>query len=252
MAETLDLDKAFDSIGVVGLGSIGEKPEVYGGVVEKCILNNFFNSKVTFDVDKKGMRDILKTIEISEDTSNLLVILTEIQNKIGNYFGGDCDDNLKRFDAYMTSGFKCSLSDLKNKRVAQCAEKASVAQNILLAIIQTGLIKKFNSNFVSSKLNNNPHAFILLESKEKEGTSYIFDIENPSTIILPDGTKKTFIGVYPISREQLIDFYNGKSIKLKSILHGKNGMKETGVDRFYGNEEVKLPTFPTDQDSGGR
>ena len=140
----------------------------------------------------------------------------------------------------MTSGFKCSLSDLKNKRVAQCAEKASVAQNILLAIIQTGLIKKFNSNFVSSKLNNNPHAFILLENKEKEGTSYIFDIENPSTIILPDGTKKTFVGVYPISREQLIDFYNGKSIKLKSILHGKNGMKETGVDRFYGNEAVKL------------
>ena len=76
MAETLDLDKAFDSIGVVGLGSIGEKPEVYGGVVEKCILNNFFNSKVTFDVDKKGMRYILKTIEISEDTSNLLVIFS--------------------------------------------------------------------------------------------------------------------------------------------------------------------------------
>ena len=227
------------------VGFLGDKPEVCNEIINpdsECIVKeNFFGTKVVFSADENGMAEILKEIQISEENRDLLNILTEIFNKINDYFGGKNTDDMKRITEYMDSGFRSTLSQIKNKRLGQCAEKALVAHNVLKSIIHTGHIKSFDSRFISSKLNNSPHAFIIMENiSQKDGNSFIFDVENPASIICPDGRTISVIGLYPISKNQLNEFYEGKSIKLKCIYDGVSGYKEDGIDRYYGNQHVLL------------
>ena len=87
---------------------------------------------------------------------------------------------------------------------------------------------------------------MLEDISQEDGNSFIFDIENPANITLASGGKINTIGLYPISRSQLNEFYDGKSLKLKCIYDGVSGCKEEGVDRYYGNQMVQLPNFNTD------
>lgn len=234
----------------VEVGLLGNKPETCSDIItpdSECIVkDNFFGEKVTFGVDANGMEEVLRDIQITEEDKDLLKILIELHNKINNYFGGKNTNNMERIQEYVSGGFKKTLSQIKGKTIGQCAEKAAVTHNVLKTIIHTGHIKSYDSRFVSSRLNNSPHAFVLLENiAQKDGKSFIFDIENPAEISA-NGTTISVIGLYPITREQLNDFLEGKSIKLKCVYDGISGCKEEGTDRFYGNQMVQLPNFNAD------
>lgn len=224
----------------VVVGHLGTKPETCSEIItpdSECIVKeDFFGEKVIFHADETGMEEVLRDIQIAEEDKDLLRILMELHNKVNDFFGGKNTDNMERIQEYVGGGFKRTLSQIKGKRIGQCAEKAAVTHNVLKVIIHTGHIKSYDSRFVSSKLNNSPHAFVLLENiAQKDGKSFIFDVENPADISA-DGTTISVIGLYPITRDQLDEFYEGKSIKLKCIYDGINGYKEEGIDRFYGNQ----------------
>ncbi len=202
------------------------------------------------------MKEILKELETKisqskENNNNPLSVACIVSQCINDYFGGGFNPS-NRFEMYGENE-TITLSDMKNKKLAMCAEKASVAQNCYAVMQEAGVEERFNPKLVNSDLTTNRgrelHSFIILENVNEEKTSWLFDIMNPTKYIY-NGEERVGVAFYSISPEQLKEFKQGKSFKFKSI-YEEFGYEVCKPDRYYGNGNVNKQSFDSPTNPSG-
>ena len=226
--------------------NFSDKPIMYDGIItpeSSVTIQPVFG--IDFSIDKIGMIELLNDLEkrfnqqTDEQNKNLMWITYAVENSINEYFGGR-GDGAKRESAYFSNNEHLTLSDIKNERIGLCAERASVAQNCFEVLREAGIIKSYIPHLTNSHLTikgeRTPHSFITLVNEEK--SSWIFDIENNIEYLDKDGNKTFGVALYKMSKEELEEFKQGHSLKLKSV-YELSGIEECGQDRYYGSEELR-------------
>ena len=226
--------------------NFSDKPIMYDGIItpeSSVTIQPVFG--IDFSIDKEGMIELLNDLEMrfnqhtDEQNKNLMWITYSVYSSIEEYFGGH-GESAKRKNAYFRNNEHLTLSDIKNERIGLCAERASVAQNCFEVLREVGILKNYIPHLTNSHLtiegNRNPHSFITLVSEEK--SSWIFDIENNIEYLDKDGNKTLGVALYKMSKEELEEFKQGHSLKLKSV-YELSGIKECGLDRYYGSEDIR-------------
>ncbi len=169
------------------------------------------------------------------------VSLNAINRAIGKYFGNyygtqKTEDRNQRFnlDHNSSDSININLSELKGKNLAVCAEKATVAQNLLTFIgIESTLI--FSSNCILSE--GKPatgHAYVVFKT---ENGFFIYDPTNP---IIATGDEERVSSVYPaiyaINEQEYELLMSGGEVvvshsNLKTV--GKQLIKDEPQKRIY-------------------
>lgn len=225
----MDIDKIYDEFQIDNVITSGESIKVREGFFRENDLIKVFSgyNELYFRIDKNGLLDILKHVidqinQLSCDNSyNYMIgVLNILQKEINTYFGEL--ENGKRLRFYMQNGEKasdedsriCSLSQIKGQGIAECAEKASVANNILLILNKIGLFnyKVKYCNGIASINNSNigGHAFLDFEKTTKKGDSIhvIYDITNPEVIVY-EGNDYQYPALYCLNNDEYVKFLNG-------------------------------------------
>ena len=197
---------------------------------------------IEFKLDKEGMHNLLASLEKQikvddESNKNLLVILTKIHNVVDEFLGGRAD-SVKRKGMYMRNGGELSLSDIQGQFVGKCAERAAIAHQCLVVLKENGLLPNHSPEYTVTKISMDgkpdPHAVVVLRSTNPDKSNYLYDVENPVNFVLPNGTKTSGVGLYPMSSEQLDKFETGDAMSLSPV-YVELGCKTNEKERVYGN-----------------
>ncbi len=148
-----------------------------------------------------------------------------------------------RQDAYDETVGALTLSDIEGKNIGQCAERAAIVHQCLTVLNQC-LLKSYKPFYTTTRLtvgdnhNGTPHAVVILQNNDNTADSLLFDAENPLIYRqTSQGQEVPGLGLYVLSPEELEQFGNGQTLKLKSI-YEKFGMTVDGENRFYGDGTV--------------
>ena len=225
----MDIDKVYDEFQIDNVITSGESIKVREGFFRENDLVKVFSgyNELYFRIDKNGLLDILNHVinqinQLSYDNSyNYMIdVLNIVQKEVNIYFGEL--ENGERLKFYMQNGEKaddednriCSLSQIKGQGIAECAEKASVANNILLILNKIGLFKYkvryYNGIASINNSNIGGHAFLGFDKITKKGDSIhiIYDITNPE-IIVHEGKDYQYPALYCLTDDEYGDFLNG-------------------------------------------
>lgn len=170
---------------------------IEGSVNEGCTFENtFIGGYGTIIVDEDFLKDIIGSINYKDLSNDFIKILTDINNKVNNYFYSDNKENNKREEEYSKSyvlddegmiiGTK--LSSLKGKNIAQCSEKSLAAYIILEKMYSDGKLGRKPSLMLSKlkteQSKEEPHVFILIDKDDNDYPlkHLLYDIENPTII----------------------------------------------------------------------
>ena len=219
----------------------------YNGIINpesEIMINRQFG--LTFKIDKEGMHDILK--EIEKQINNLQKpeiwdYLISTSNIINFYFNGKGNDEIRK-NAYMKAKKETlTLSMIQGKNIGQCAERASVAQNCLVTLTNCGIIDNFNPRLVVSKMyeengKGSQHAFLILENKNPNKKSILFDIENKIHIKV-NGKTAEVDGLYIITSSELERFNNGEAVQPKDVW-SLSGFEVITFPYSYSENNTKL------------
>lgn len=200
-----------------------------------------------FVVDQQGMDtfvDMFQAVwdEKSEKAKNNLVgILTDIYNTTEEYLGGR-GIAFARKDAYLSAkDGKLKLSEIQGKRIGICAERATLAHQMLTILGEAGLTN-YESILVNTHLTTDkkePHALVVLKNKKDQSKIFLFDIENPLQYQKGDNPRlATGVALYPLTEQQYKDFMDGKVICPQSI-YEQAGMPVYGEQKFFGDGEIE-------------
>lgn len=225
-------------------------------IKENCLLENtMIGGYGTAIIDRDFIEDMNKIAEsIDTNNSNLIAIITDLQNKIYEYFYSKDGSSLSREKIYdekaivnedgMVIGTK--ISDLKGMNVALCSEKSTSAYIILKNLYDNNKISRKPSlilSYLREEFSNdsNPHAFVTI-SKEDDlypTKHLLYDIENPS--VLEDDKKESFalVGVYALTDEEKEDIDNGYECTPTSLYEIISNYKEINAKRVYGSKDGK-------------
>lgn len=223
-----------------------EKPIMTSGIItpdSTISIQPMFG--IEFKADKEGMEAVLRLLEerlASHPDGKLLSVLTDVYVAIDKFLGGRGIKTIRQ-STYINNKGTLTLSDIQGKNIGQCAERATIAHNCLKVLEKTGAIQSYSSKLTNSFLdvdgNRGPHSFVTLISKDPTKDSLLFDIENLLHYKTePDGQLTEGVGLYAMMPDELEQFKEGKTLKLKSIWE-KFGLKISDKDRYYGNEKVK-------------
>lgn len=226
-----------------------------GKVNEGCTFENtFIGGYGTIIVDDDFMKDISKIIDYKEINNNFINVLSDINNKVNNYFYSDNKENNKREEEYSKSyvldeegmiiGTK--LSSLKGKNVAKCSEKTLAAYIILEKMYSDGKLGRKPSLILATLEVENkeePHAFLLLD---KEDNKYplkhlLYDIENPTRLSDLKGNELNAPGIYSLTDEEHKNIINGISCSPKSLFEELNSeYRDIGIKRTYSSSKKNI------------
>lgn len=231
------------------------------GIFKPNDLINVFSHSYFFSIDKKGMIELLQNVinkinYNNEDISSfnyVIKVLNILQNELNSYFGAR-NSEINRLVYYLKSGKStdvedekvCSLSQLKGVGVAECAEKVSVANNVLLMLDKLGLFKE-EIMYLNGLLNmdgiTEGHAFLCLShmNSKSDRIYLIYDVINPE-IVEYNSENFYYPALYNLTEEEYKDFINGKSFNNnKFILSNTYTIKsERTYSGFYSEEnEIK-------------
>ena len=154
--------------------------------------------------------------------NHMIDIFNLLQVEINQYYGTSEQEN--RLTFYMNNGIKTddedvrisSMSQIKGKGIAKCAEKAALANNVLLMLNNMGLFD-YQVNYLNAitSLNNGTpegHAFLEFDRVNTKGETIhiIYDVTNPE-IVLSNGGEYKYPAIYSLSNDEYELFLNGGS-----------------------------------------
>lgn len=232
---------------------------IEGSVNEGCTFENtFIGGYGTIIVDEDFLKDIIGSINYKDLSNDFIKILTDINNKVNNYFYSDNKENNKREEEYSKSyvvddegmiiGTK--LSSLKGKNVAKCSEKSLAAYIILEKLYNDGSLKRKPSLILSTlktkATKEEPHAFLLIDKEDNEYPlkHMLYDIENPTELSDLRGKKLIVPGVYSLTDEEYSNIKKGISCTPKSLFENLDSeYRDIGAKRIYGGSELNKQFF---------
>lgn len=225
----MDIEKIYDELCQT------EQLELKGPIMQKkgifkpSDLINVFSYTYFFSIDKEGMLELLQNVinkinYNNEDISSfdyVIKVLKILQNELISYFGVR-NLEINRLAYYLKSGKSsdvedekvCSLSQIKSVGVAECAEKVSVANNVLLMLDKLGLFKE-DVIYLNGLLNMDGimegHAFLGLSHINSKGDRIylIYDVINPE-IIEYNSEEFYHPALYLLTEEEYKAFINGE------------------------------------------
>lgn len=170
-----------------------------------------------------------------QDKSTRQFIPTVVNYTIAKYFGGWQGDDRKGQKFYMdhttSDSESFSMSELKNKSIAVCVERAAVAQNLQSFL---GLQSEFATGECQLDPDQKPefHAFNLISSDK--GT-FISDVTNPTIIKDKNGRMTNMMPVfYPLTVEQVAALKNKEKV---TVTH-HDFQEENGSNRLVESQRI--------------
>lgn len=209
------------------------------------VRRNFIVDPININDDQAYMVliDVIKQMKVAgwQERGMKATLIPAIQHAIGTYFGNHyatVDTETQNRAFYLNHvGFDSvdvSLSEIKGKGIAVCAEKAALAQNMLVfAGMQTELVLSYCQ--VVPDGEKELHAYNIISS---DGAKHaIYDPANPT--LLNDENGKVLSlqpSIHPLSDEQYQSLLRGESVTVKHQSYKKFGDKweiESEHDSVY-------------------
>ena len=244
----MNINEIYDNLSARGVNNTGDSVKVRTGMFTESELINVFSggSELYLTIDKDGLIEFMNTIvsKISQlppkdGFNHMIDIFNLLQSEINQYYGTTEQEN--RLTFYMNNGIKtddedvriCSMSQIKGKGIAKCAEKAALANNVLLMLNNMGLFD-YQVNYLNAitLLNNGTpegHAFLEFDRVNTKGETIhiIYDVTNPE-IVLSNGGEYKYPAIYSLSNDEYELFLNGGSFdNSKFIMANYYQTKET-------------------------
>lgn len=248
------LNENIKSISYIERNSDGVPTIIDGTIKEGCLFENtLMKGWGTIVIDNEFINDIIKIVNENELSPNLIELLTNINNKINNYFYSTGENNKLREETYansyvMDENFQIigtKLSSLKGKNVAVCSEKSIAAYIALKNLYDKNKISRKPSMILSTlsieNTSSEPHAFILIDKDDdKYPTKHIlFDAENPTLIKNGNGYEQKYVGLYSLTDEDREGIVKGISCTPTSLFELLNpNFHDVGEKRIYGNRKL--------------
>lgn len=225
----MNINETYDNLSARGVNNAGNSVKIRTGMFTESDLINVFSggNELYLSIDKDGLIDFMNTIvpKISQlppkDGFNHMVdIFNLLQSEINRYYGTTEQEN--RLTFYMNNGIKtddddvriCSMSQIKGKGIAKCAEKASLANNVLLMLNSMGLFD-YQVNYLNALTtldNGTPegHAFLEFSRVNTKGETIhiVYDVTNPE-IVLSKGQEYFYPAIYSLTDEEYQSFLSG-------------------------------------------
>lgn len=227
----MSINETYDNLSARGVNNAEDSVKIRTGMFAESDLINVFSggSELYLSIDKDGLIDFMNTIvpKISQLSpkdgfNHMIDIFNLLQSEINQYYGTTEQEN--RLTFYMNNGTKtededvriCSMSQIKGKGIAKCAEKASLANNVLLMLNSMGLFD-YQVNYLNAltTLNNGTpegHAFLEFSRVNAKGETIhiVYDVTNPE-IVLSNGQEYFYPAIYSLTDEEYQSFLSGIS-----------------------------------------
>lgn len=227
----MSINETYDNLSARGVNNAEDSVKIRTGMFAESDLINVFSggSELYLSIDKDGVIDFMNTIvpKISQlppkdGFNHMIDIFNLLQSEINQYYGTTEQEN--RLTFYMNNGTKtededvriCSMSQIKGKGIAKCAEKASLANNVLLMLNSMGLFD-YQVNYLNAltTLNNGTpegHAFLEFSRVNTKGETIhiVYDVTNPE-IVLSNGQEYFYPAIYSLTDEEYQSFLSGIS-----------------------------------------
>lgn len=220
-------DELYTSLVSKGVTKSGESVKIRNGFFSENDIVDIMGGAydLGFQVDKVGLGELLNSVinKCSQITTQngferMIAMFNIIQDEINSYFGVDSTVNRETY--YVQNGKEitedsriCSMSDIKQKGVAKCAEKTSVANNLLLLLNQMNMFPyevSYMNSIVNMSKETDGHAYLGFSKTNKAGEKnyIIYDITNPETISY-NGVDYLYPAVYSLNQSEYESFLNG-------------------------------------------
>lgn len=229
----MSINETYDNLSARGVNNAEDSVKIRTGMFAESDLINVFSggSELYLSIDRDGVIDFMNTIvpKISQlppkdGFNHMIDIFNLLQSEINQYYGTTEQEN--RLTFYMNNGTKtedededvriCSMSQIKGKGIAKCAEKASLANNVLLMLNSMGLFD-YQVNYLNAltTLNNGTpegHAFLEFSRVNTKGETIhiVYDVTNPE-IVLSNGQEFFYPAIYSLTDEEYQSFLSGIS-----------------------------------------
>ncbi len=245
----MNINEIYDRLSIKGSINNGDSVKVRTGMFNENDLIRIFTGldELDFKIDRQGLMEIMNNLlpkiqQLPNENSftHMIEMFKLLEGEINSYYGTSSKGDVERLQFYMVNGIKiddecrvCSMSQIKGKGIAKCAEKAALANNILLILNSMGLFD-YKVNYVEAlcSLNNGipeGHAFLEFDRVNAKGknTHIIYDITNPE-IILYNGEKGFYPAVYSLNDDEYKSFLEGNYFdNSKFIVFEYYQLKET-------------------------
>ena len=225
----MNIEKIYDNLSARSVNNSGNSVKIRTGMFTESELINVFNgvNELYLRIDKDGLIEFMNTLlpkilqlPPKDEFNHMIDIFNLLQSEINQYYGTTEQEN--RLTFYINNGIKtddedvriCSMSQIKGKGIAQCADKASLANNVLLILNNMDLFD-YQVNYLNAltTLNNGipeGHAFLEFSRINAKGkiTHIVYDVTNPEIVLLND--KEYFYpAIYSLTDEEYQSFLNG-------------------------------------------
>lgn len=254
----MNINEIYNNLSAQGVNNVGDSVKIRTGMFTSSNLINVFSnsSELYFCIDKDGLIEFMSTIvpKISQlppkdDFNHMIDIFNLLQSEINQYYRTTEQEN--RLTFYMKNGIKtddedvriCSMSQIKGKGIAKCAEKASLTNNVLLMLNSMGLFD-YQVNYLNAltTLNNGTlegHAFLEFDRVNTKGETIhiIYDVTNPE-IVLSNGQEFFYPAIYSLTDEEYKSFLNGKPFDNSKFIMN-NYLKTKETRKYQGFSKTK-------------
>lgn len=252
----MNTNEIYDNLSARGVNNAGDSVKIRTGMFTASDLINVFSggSELYLSIDKDGLIEFMNTIvpkitqlPPKDGFNHMIDIFNLLQAEINQYYGTSEQEN--RLSFYMNNGIKtddedvriCSMSQIKGKGIAKCAEKASLANNVLLMLNSMGLFD-YQVNYLNAltTLNNGTpegHAFLEFDRVNTKGETIhiVYDVTNPE-IVLSNGQEYFYPAIYSLTDEEYRSFLSGKpfdnsKFMMANYLQTKEARKYQGFSK---------------------
>lgn len=259
----MDIKKIYDELSSGGLTESGNAVKVSSGLfTEKDLINVFSGgNELKLMIDKAGFMEVMNIIltkiqnlSPKDDFNHMIDVFNLIQGEINNYYGTVPKEN--RLVFYMKEGMVendinriCTLSQIKGLGIAKCAEKAALANNILLMLNKMNLfsypVKFLNALISFNESMPDGHAFLEFSRTNKKGelVHLIYDVSNPEIVVV-NGQDYFYPAIYSLQDIEYEAFLGGEPFdNTKFILFDTYQLKEKRVYSGF-NQNLDIDDFP--------
>lgn len=230
----MDIDKIYEELAAqkqIKNGKIVKITDGFFGEDDLVNIGAGLIPAVFFKIDKDGLIDVLnelipsiEQIDGESDFFKMINTLVKVQNGISNYYGKR--NNQARIPKYYEiskgsyddDAVVCTLSQLKGLGIAECAEKASLANNVLLILNKIGLFDykvKYIESIVSISDIEEGHAYLEFDRVTTKGDNMhiIYDVTNPEKVKeVKSGELFYYPALYCLNDNEYEDFLMGEPI----------------------------------------
>lgn len=255
MSDERNLEEAYDKLNSTDIQKTKSPVNISKGLFKEDDLIKVFSGAhdIYFNIDRESIISITKNVLDKFDKNNyadnrdfnyMIDLLNKIQSEVTKFFGISKENRMAyyynngRIPSYDEDTRICSMSQIKGKGVAKCAEKASCVNNILQLLHEIDIFPYDVSylNLITQIGDNTPDGHAILEfprtNKDGEITHFLYDIINPERVEYL-GEKYAYPAIYSLNDKEYKDFIEyGTPFNNKSKFIMRDWYKPT-EDRSY-------------------